>query len=417
MADFDTEVLYLETPATSAPQASYYIGVRVKNLGIAATATSGYVQVFDKDSGALVRTYAVASASMDPGEEKQALAVEHWDLSEVEVGKQFILSGLVTSPGDTVPGNDLLNPVTVSVSAAPPPPPEPVPPHSDTHEDGGTDELDVEGLHGELGDAQPYANHASKHQDGGDDELSLGAMSGQLGDPQIPTDHGNERHVEDFALVSVLTNHLNDTTPHDDALSVPFVVQAGEAPSSGAATFLSPSSHEHGGHGGLDCGIQQALVGPGPHTVLDATIAEGCLQRDDSPFDRAAVRVDVYGDVSDPGGPGSTITVDLLAGPDAPALILRQSVPIPFTAPCVAGHFRIHFLACLRGGGTFVGGHGLQCDPAGTFPVLVPISTTGSVSFILAQIWRVRLGIVGTATVDEVIASTVLETILKESGP
>ena len=74
MADNDTRVLYLENPPSTAPPASYLIGVRVKNLGIHAAAAAGYVQVFDKGTSLLVGTFNVASAEMDPGEEKQAFA-------------------------------------------------------------------------------------------------------------------------------------------------------------------------------------------------------------------------------------------------------------------------------------------------------------------------------------------------------
>ena len=43
MADIDTKVLYLETPSVSAPPAAYYIGVRMKNVGIHDRATVGFV--------------------------------------------------------------------------------------------------------------------------------------------------------------------------------------------------------------------------------------------------------------------------------------------------------------------------------------------------------------------------------------
>lgn len=228
MADFDTKVLYLETPPTSAPKASYIIGVRVKNLGLFPTATSGYVQVFDKDTGDLVKTYSVASAVLDPDEEKQAFAFEVWDLTEEETGKQFILSGMVTSEGDTDPSNDILNPTILTVTEAPPPPPPPVTPHVSQHEDGGNDEMSVEGLHGQLKDPQPYADHASKHQNGGEDELSVAGLGGNLADPQIPTDHGNERHVESYATETQLDNHNEDPDPHDAATTLEKTAEKGQ---------------------------------------------------------------------------------------------------------------------------------------------------------------------------------------------
>jgi len=52
--------------------------------------------------------------------------------------------------------------------------------HGSTHEQGGTDELDVTGLSGDLADAQDPKAHQSTHQAGGSDELqvdTLGASS------------------------------------------------------------------------------------------------------------------------------------------------------------------------------------------------------------------------------------------------
>lgn len=45
--------------------------------------------------------------------------------------------------------------------------------HALTHEDGGSDEIDVTGLSGELGDPQPPKPHAASHSDGGTDEVAV----------------------------------------------------------------------------------------------------------------------------------------------------------------------------------------------------------------------------------------------------
>ena len=229
MADVDTKVLYLENPPTTAPPASYLIGVRVKNLGIAAASTSGYVSVYDKGTSLLVGTFNVASAEMDPDEEKQAFATVALDLTEAEVGQQFIFSGDITSPGDMVRSNDILAPTTITIVDEPPPPPPPVASHASQHEDAGSDELDVTGLHGVLGTPQPYADHASGHENGGADEVNVAGMTGQLADPQIAADHGNERHVVDFLLATELNNHIADATPHDAATSLEKTAEKGAA--------------------------------------------------------------------------------------------------------------------------------------------------------------------------------------------
>lgn len=42
-------------------------------------------------------------------------------------------------------------------------------------------------------------DHSSKHEDGGSDEISVDGLSGDLADAQDPKNHGNEAHDADFA--------------------------------------------------------------------------------------------------------------------------------------------------------------------------------------------------------------------------
>jgi len=70
--------------------------------------------------------------------------------------------------------------------------------HATSHQDGGSDEINVAALSGELGDEQKSAwtkvsgkpttftpsAHASSHEDGGSDEISVAALSGELDDEQ-----------------------------------------------------------------------------------------------------------------------------------------------------------------------------------------------------------------------------------------
>lgn len=62
-----------------------------------------------------------------------------------------------------------------------------VPAHAFTHENGGSDEINVTGLSGLLADAQTPLAHAASHQDGGSDEISVTNLSGQLADAQKVT--------------------------------------------------------------------------------------------------------------------------------------------------------------------------------------------------------------------------------------
>lgn len=76
-------------------------------------------------------------------------------------------------------------------------------PHKLTHQDGGNDEISVEGLAGDLADAQEStwarvggkpstfdpSTHASAHENAGADEIGVGGLSGLLGDSQTPLAH------------------------------------------------------------------------------------------------------------------------------------------------------------------------------------------------------------------------------------
>lgn len=61
--------------------------------------------------------------------------------------------------------------------------------HGSTHEQGGTDELDVTGLSGDLADPQDPKSHSTTHENGGGDELNVSGLSGDLADAQDPKAH------------------------------------------------------------------------------------------------------------------------------------------------------------------------------------------------------------------------------------
>ncbi len=63
--------------------------------------------------------------------------------------------------------------------------------HSSTHENGGSDEIDVVGLSGLLADDQNPVDHATDHENGGGDEIDVGGLSGLLADAQTPLSHAS----------------------------------------------------------------------------------------------------------------------------------------------------------------------------------------------------------------------------------
>ena len=374
--------------------------------------------MFDLDSGLQLKTWTLASSSIPAGETKNAYADSSWTPEETDVGKQFVFSGWVTCEGDMVPENNPLAPVVVTVTEEPPPPPPPVTAHASQHEDGGTDELNVDGLSGTLASPQPYANHASKHQDGGEDEINLGSLSGQAADPQIPTTHGNERHIQDFALTSELTNHFADASPHNDALDFPWANKGGLAPSKGSSSALAPAEHDHGGEGCIDIGQKFALTGPGNSTVHDWLIEHGCLLSGDPGVGwyRYAVRVYAFACVTEAAGPGATVTFDVLAGPDVGSLAIRQSILVPIAAAVTQGQMNVRLtFYCWNAQTQGEAEAHYNTTPAGGF-VLQPCLNTAVMNRDAPQIWRLRVNLAGTTTIDQINAIAWLD-FADRSGP
>jgi hypothetical protein len=97
--------------------------------------------------------------------------------------------------------NGLVSNATLDDSTASRPPDS----HNTSHESGGSDELDVTGLSGDLADPQDPATHAkthapgggdqflhaSQHEDNGADELDVTGLAGDLADPQDPKTHSS----------------------------------------------------------------------------------------------------------------------------------------------------------------------------------------------------------------------------------
>lgn len=67
--------------------------------------------------------------------------------------------------------------------------------HASTHENGGTDEINVAGLSGLLADGQTPLAHSSSHHSGGSDALSLGSLAGTLTDTQHGARSGGTLHA------------------------------------------------------------------------------------------------------------------------------------------------------------------------------------------------------------------------------
>ena len=399
MPDIDVEAVELTAPPASAPQTSYTPAVLVRNNGVSAVSAFGYLQLFDLDSGLWLHTWTLASSSIPPGETKNAYADATWSPLESDVGKQFVFSGWVTCEGDMVPGNNPVDPVLVTVTEEPPPPPPPVTAHATQHEDGGTDELNVDGLSGTLGDPQPIQDHAAKHMVGGDDEIDVTDLDGALLDPQIPTDHGNERHAEEFATTSELANHLNDADPHNPALLVPVLNIPASAPSVGASQALAPAEHRHGGEGGMGYSRYAGPLGTPGDILGNRYILAGCLTGQQW----ATVRTVGMLQVDVPVGPGDTLLFELYAGADLGAMVVRGALSFVVPGGTAADFLRFHFLSIFRAADFWCAGEGCGlAAPGEIHPHQIP-NTTAGVNMSADLILHAKVSIPGTATVQNVL--------------
>lgn len=87
-------------------------------------------------------------------------------------------------------------------------------PHSASHENGGSDEINVAALSGELADPQPPKAHVSDHENGGGDEINVAALSGELADGQkVKLNYVDKTHLSQDFGSSALRLHAWNLTP------------------------------------------------------------------------------------------------------------------------------------------------------------------------------------------------------------
>jgi hypothetical protein len=67
--------------------------------------------------------------------------------------------------------------------------------HHTSHENGGSDEVTVQGLSGLLADGQTPLAHKTSHQDGGADEISVTGLAGLLVTAQTPAAHNTSHQL------------------------------------------------------------------------------------------------------------------------------------------------------------------------------------------------------------------------------
>lgn len=227
MADYDVGVVGLSVPPAAAVKTTYRPAVLVRNNGLHDALASGYIRIYK--AGLMVFESELYSPTIDPGENSLAQAVDYWT---PDLGT-YMVCGYVTCPLDQVEPNNNLAPVTVIVGGGPIPPTPPVTLHASQHEEGGADEVSLDGLPGRARDPQVPYDHVSNHKPGGSDELDVTGLSGQLRDPQPTAEHGNEKHTTPFATVlqvgDLISAHNAGITQHAAATNLEKTANKGAA--------------------------------------------------------------------------------------------------------------------------------------------------------------------------------------------
>lgn len=220
MPDYDVGAVGLSSPPASAVIQAYRPAVSVRNNGVHDALAVGSLRIYS--AGLLIFTTEIYSATIAPGETKPAQATDYW--TPPALGRyQFI--AYVSCINDQVEPNNNLAPCFVDVIPGEPTPPTPVALHAAQHEEGGGDELNIDGLHGRATDAQTPIAHKTSHQAGGADVLDVTGLLGTLGTPQPIADHhsthendgGDELNVDDLhgVLYNLQKPQVHANEAHD----------------------------------------------------------------------------------------------------------------------------------------------------------------------------------------------------------
>jgi hypothetical protein len=186
----DVRITAYVSPVAEQPQASLTPIIHVINVGDEDTRITGLIRIYRESTGLLIYTSELVPTVLAHDTETDIAALTPFDPPAPADDDYFIKAdGLASS---FLPGP----PLAITLGAwhfdiKTPPMGEAPAGHHVTHEDGGSDELDVTGLSGQLNESQTPTAHAASHQDGGADELDHGTLPGLADDdhPQYKLRH------------------------------------------------------------------------------------------------------------------------------------------------------------------------------------------------------------------------------------
>jgi len=183
------------SPVSEVDFASVPLIARITNHGNEPGNVTGSFTIYNDDTGLLIFTSHILPLLVQPGVTVDVPALTDFDPPAPADNKYFACFVLYAT-STLIPSRKTTEYLTPFYFDVKPVGMGPAPAaHGVTHESGGSDELDVTGLSGELADLQPPKNHASSHESGGSDELDVTGLSGALADDQPAQAHDIEKHL------------------------------------------------------------------------------------------------------------------------------------------------------------------------------------------------------------------------------
>jgi len=182
----DIRAIHYPAPLSEVDFASVPLSVRLKNYADETGEVTGTFRVYNDTTGLLIHTSEIAPVSVAAGVTVDVDALTDFDPPAPADDVYFVIfDGIATNA--LVPdgitfhrGSFYFDVKPVGMGPAPAA-------HHATHEDGGSDEIDVTGLSGLLDDEQDPLDHHADHEAGGGDEIDLlGLILSEL--PQTLTD-------------------------------------------------------------------------------------------------------------------------------------------------------------------------------------------------------------------------------------
>jgi len=190
----DVRITGYIVPLAEQPQASLTPVISVENVADEDALIIGLIRIYRDSTGLMIYDSRLALTLLEHHTTANIAALTPFDPPAPADDDYFIKADLIATSHSPGP------PLTVSLGAwhfdiKTPPMGEAPAGHHGTHEDGGSDEIDVTNLPGLLADCQTPCAHHGTHENGGSDEMSLADLSGLLADQQTPLAHYHDKHL------------------------------------------------------------------------------------------------------------------------------------------------------------------------------------------------------------------------------